>query len=145
MAHIQRESDPERSAETAELIEAYHDLTRGIGDPADVLAPDVLLHEADQGQTRKGIEAVTAEWDDFMETFEGWSVEVHEIVAQPGTAASRWSVSGRLTGEIEGVEPSGQRLEQTGLTMFVVENGLVAEIWDRVDTYGMRKQLGIIE
>ena len=58
-------------------------------------------------------------------------------------AAVRWSATATHTGNLFGLPPTQKKVNMLGMTMFRVENGQVAELWDVWDESGLMKQLGV--
>lgn len=60
--------------------------------------------------------------------------------------ASRWTVRGTHRGEFMGAPPSGKRVTITGMSMYRIADGKIAEGWVSDDTLspGVLQQLGII-
>jgi predicted ester cyclase len=53
----------------------------------------------------------------------------------------RWTARGTSVGELMGLPPTGTAVEFTGVSMYQLENGSVAEIWDIRNTLGILHQL----
>lgn len=144
MAQSESPYDPEQSAATADLVGRYHEVTNGRRDePETVLAEDVVLHAVERDVTRRGIDEVVGEWREVQRAFPDWSVEVHDVVAQSDMAASRWTNHLTFENEWDGIEPTGEQLTITGLSLFRIEDGKIAEVWDNTDTKHLESQLGV--
>lgn len=52
--------------------------------------------------------------------------------------------SGPHTGELWGIEPTGESGEVTGTGIDRIEDGTVVECWHEFDKLGMFQQLGVI-
>ena len=57
-------------------------------------------------------------------------------------AAVRWSATATHTGTLFGLAPTQKRVNMIGITIFRVQNGQIAELWDVWDEAGLMKQLG---
>jgi predicted ester cyclase len=62
-------------------------------------------------------------------------------VASGDIVAARWQARGTSRGQFLGLGPTGRSLEYPGLSMFRVENGRIAEIWETRNTLGIMHQL----
>jgi predicted ester cyclase len=62
-------------------------------------------------------------------------------VASGDIVAARWQARGTSRGRFLGLGPTGRSLEYAGLSMFRVENGRIAEIWETRNTLGIMRQL----
>jgi predicted ester cyclase len=78
-----------------------------------------------------------AQW----EAFEDLTITDHHTVACGGIAAVRWTARGTSSGPFIGLPPSGGTVEFTGVSMYRIEHGSVAEIWDTRNTLGILHQL----
>jgi steroid delta-isomerase-like uncharacterized protein len=58
-------------------------------------------------------------------------------------AAVRWSATATHAGTLFGLAPTQKKVNMIGITIFRVENGQVAELWDVWDEAGLMKQLGV--
>jgi predicted ester cyclase len=58
--------------------------------------------------------------------------------------ATRYVVSSTQKGEMEGIPPTGNRAEFTGISIDRFSGGKLAETWDHYDALGMMQQLGVI-
>jgi predicted ester cyclase len=56
----------------------------------------------------------------------------------------RWTAKATHTGEFFGVAPTGKAITVTGIDVFRVEGGKLAELWQEWDQLGMMRQLGVI-
>ncbi|QIB73265.1 ester cyclase [Halogeometricum borinquense] len=137
--------DPEQSRRNAETIRRYHEITEGDLAAADeVLAEEVVVHGAFDGEETHGIEAFRERLAGIHDSFSGFSVEIHDIVAQADGGASRWTVSGTFEEPYDGIEPDGERKTNPGISMFRFEDGKIVEIWDREDTHSALQQMGAV-
>jgi predicted ester cyclase len=53
-------------------------------------------------------------------------------------------VRGTHRGEFMGIAPTGKHVTVTAITIFRVEEGKIAELWNNVDALGLLQQLGAI-
>jgi predicted ester cyclase len=58
--------------------------------------------------------------------------------------ATRWSARGTHQGELVGVDPTGNQVQITGITISRIEGGKIAEDWINYDALGMMQQIGAI-
>lgn len=67
-----------------------------------------------------------------------------EAVAEGDKVMSRWVVRGTHTGEFMGLAPTGRQFAITGMSIYRIAGGKIAEGWVNDDSLGMLQQLGII-
>ncbi len=82
------------------------------------------------------------EWlQEQWNAFDDLAVVDHFTVTQHDIVAVRWTARGTSTGQFMGLAPTGQVVEFTGVSMYRIENGQIAEIWDTRNTIGILHQL----
>jgi predicted ester cyclase len=116
-----------------------HDL----GALAELASPDILVHPAAM-PCEAGYYGVAgarrwlgASWDAFPDL----AVSGDLTVAQGDTVAVCWSARGTSTGTFMMLPPTGGTVEYSGVSMYRVEDGRIAEIWDTRNTLGIMLQL----
>jgi steroid delta-isomerase-like uncharacterized protein len=110
---------------------------------AGLLAEDVVEHGIHE--ELHGPEAVVEFLDAHFEAFPDYSGSAGAIVADGDLVAVRYTVEGTHTGEYQGVEPTGHRVEWTGIAMYRVEDDRIAEIWIEEDRLGLLEQLEVVD
>lgn len=73
-----------------------------------------------------------------------WEIDHVDTISAGDKAAIRFNAAGKHVGELFGVPSTGKRLEFTGIDIFRIENGKIAEMWQEVDFLGVMKQMGAI-
>jgi len=61
-------------------------------------------------------------------------------VASGDIVAARWEARGTSRGHFLGVAPTRRSLDYTGISMYSVEDGRIAEIWETRNTLGIMHQ-----
>lgn len=110
---------------------------------AELAAPHVLVHPTampcEAGHYAKpGAEQwLKEQWAAFpdLTVVEDCSVASGDIVAV------RWHARGTSRGNFLGVAPTGRSVDYTGLSMYRIEDGRIAEIWETRNTLGVLHQL----
>lgn len=72
-------------------------------------------------------------------------IEVEDSFVSGTKVASRWTVTGTHEGELFGVPATGEPFEITGLAIFRMEDGKIAEKWYQQDDLGMFQQTGVVD
>lgn len=65
----------------------------------------------------------------------------HFTVAQHDIVAVRWTARGTSSGDYMGLPATGKPVEFTGVSMYRIEDGRIAEIWETRNTLGILHQL----
>ncbi|MCI0391732.1 MAG: ester cyclase [Acidobacteria bacterium] len=69
---------------------------------------------------------------------------VDDLVAEGDKVVLRWTVRGTHQGELMGIAPTGQQVTVTGITIYRLANGKIAEEVTSWDAFGLMQQLGAI-
>jgi len=127
----------------AQLVTTYLEAVWNEADPnafEALTSPDFAYHLAGQ-PPRDG--AATLEFlRDLRIAFPDWHVEIRNVVASEGSVAIRWSGSATHEGPFHGIEPTGRRIEVSGISLYTIENGRIAAEWEQMDSLGLLHQLG---
>lgn len=67
-----------------------------------------------------------------------------DIIADGDKVVTRWTARGTQTGALMGIPPTGHEVSVTGIDIFRVADGQVAELWESWDQLGMLQQLGVV-
>jgi len=67
---------------------------------------------------------------------------VERLIAEGDKAAARWFIQGTHNGPFLGMPPTGNKVKDQGLDIFVFSGGKIAEIWVNENDLGLMKQLG---
>jgi len=115
-------------------------------DPAllDLFTEDFVEHEEIPGipPTRDGV----MQWLEMMHgAFSGFTLTPLEVTGMHGTAAARFRMSGKHTGEFQGMPATGRDVSVEGVDIVKLDENLKArEHWGYVDEVGLLTQLGAI-
>jgi len=107
----------------------------------DVAAPDYIQHSIGLPPGREGVKAFMGL---FRAAFPDAHLHVEDVFAEGDRVCGRWTVHGTQRGELQGIPPTGKAVTITGIDIWRVENGKLAEHWDNWDQLGMMQQLGVI-
>lgn len=102
---------------------------------------DYIEHNPLPGQ-RTGIEGITDRYTMLFEAFDS-TFAVDDVIAEGDKVVLRWTQAGRHIGPIFGMPATDRTFRTTGIEIWRVENGKLAEHWDAVDIFGQLLQLGL--
>ena len=71
-------------------------------------------------------------------------VTVEDTVAEGDRVVTRNTWRGTHLGEFNGIPATGNRVEITGIVIWRIENGMIAERWATIDTLSLLGQLGVM-
>jgi predicted ester cyclase len=89
-------------------------------------------------------EAARQEASDFRRGFPNVVSTIEDLIAEGDRVAARWSARGTHQGEYVGVPPSGREVEFTGISVYRIEAGRIAESWTVEDELGLMYQIGAV-
>ena len=72
-----------------------------------------------------------------------YSIE-EPIVAHGDLVVTRWRAHGIHRGTILGLPPTEKRVEWTGITIWLIHQGRIAEAWVSRDTFAILRQIGAV-
>lgn len=110
---------------------------------ADLLPDDVVEHGIHT--TIRGVDEILEFLEAHFEAFPNYSGSTESMIAEGDTVAVRYTVRGTHSGEYRDVEPTGRTAEWTGMAMYRIEDGQIAEIWLEENRLGLLEQLEVVE
>jgi steroid delta-isomerase-like uncharacterized protein len=115
----------------------------------DLAAADSLLHSEFSLHTPlptpgPGIEAMNNVIVTCRAAFHNLNVTVDDIMVDGDKVTARFTARGIHKGEFMGLPPTGKAIMMTGIEIFRVNDGKIAELWGEVNLMGLMQQLGIL-
>jgi steroid delta-isomerase-like uncharacterized protein len=80
----------------------------------------------------------------FRESFPDWHSTFEELIAEGDRVAERWTGRGTHLGELQGIPPTGERVEVPGSVFYRIVDGKIVEFRGQLDMMGLMRQLGAI-
>ena len=71
-------------------------------------------------------------------------MSVEDLIAEGDKVAVRAEMTGTHRGEFMGLPATGNKVTVTGISIYSVVDGKIAEHWEQFDAMGMMQQLGAI-
>jgi steroid delta-isomerase-like uncharacterized protein len=138
------EATPERAHIT--LVRKFFEVGPSRGDLA---AADALLHPGFSLHTPlptpgPGIEAMNTVITTCRAAFHGLNVTIDDIMADADKVTARFTARGVHNGEFMGLPPTGKPITMTGIEIFRIKDGKIAELWGEANLMGLMQQLGIL-
>jgi hypothetical protein len=129
---------PNTTADENEAIARRWDdvLTSGdLGLLDDLLSMDVIFHSPVFGVVT-GPEAVKRSLASLRAGYPDLRATAEEAMVEGNLVALRWSEVGTHLGEFQGIAPTGRETRWTGINLFRIACGQIAEVWVQVDALG---------
>jgi steroid delta-isomerase-like uncharacterized protein len=108
----------------------------------EIYAPDWVGHFSgmpplDLDGHKQYSDAMTGAFPDLERT-------IDDLLADGDKVIARWSATGTNTGPFNGMPPSGKFARSSGITIFRIADGRIAEEWSESDMLGLLTQIGVI-
>ena len=106
-----------------------------------ILAPGVVLHAA--GGYPKTLDAagIAAMMADFLSAFPDLVYTFDQFIAADDFVVERYTATGTQRGQLGDIPASGRVATWTGINIFRIECGRIAEVWAEVDAVTRTQQL----
>ena len=119
--------------------------TKGNLDAIDeTFAEEFVLHDPSSDNTPLGRDEYREYVESYREAFPDMEYTVEAMIADGETVALRYTARGTHEGAFLGVEPTGERVEVSGMEMYRVEADEIVEMWTSYDALGLFQELGVI-
>ena len=115
----------------------------------DLAAADVLLHPEFSLHTPlptpgPGIEEMNNVITTCRAAFHGLQVTIDDIIADADKVTARFTARGVHKGKFMNFPPTEKAITMTGIEIFHVKDGKIAELWGEANLMGLMQQLGIM-
>ncbi len=135
--------------ENKALVRRYFEDARYNPDLCDLIfAPRVHFHTLQHATTNADFdsspeeEKATYAWLDNV--WGGWHVTIDELIAEGDRVMLRWTFHGTQQGEFYGLPPTDRPVFYSGINIFRIEGGKIAEVIDIYDRLWLWQQLGVL-
>jgi steroid delta-isomerase-like uncharacterized protein len=106
-----------------------------------LVAADVVGHVS--GTTLHGLETLKQRVRTLYFIYSEPQFSVEDQIAEGDKVLTRWTFRGTHTGEFMGAAPTGRQVSVTGMNLFRIAGGKIAEIWLNADDLSELQQLGV--
>jgi steroid delta-isomerase-like uncharacterized protein len=141
-----RESDcpATTEAENVALARQWHEEVINRRNPAalqTILADKLVHHAAGPYPDILDGAGVAAMMDDFLGAFPDLRYDFTHFIVQDDLVVERYSATGTQQGALGQLPASGRKATWTGINIFRIQCGRIAEVWSEVDALGRARQL----
>jgi predicted ester cyclase len=102
----------------------------------ELFVADYVNHTAGSGIST-GAEGMARSIRAVKTAFPDWHVRIDALVAEGGMVEDRFTISATHTGSVNGIAPTGQKIDALGMHMWRLTNGKLAEGWYLTDAMPM--------
>jgi predicted ester cyclase len=90
------------------------------------------------------VEAAKQEAADFREGFPDVVSTIEDLIAEGDKVVARWRCRATHRGEYMGIAPTGKEVEFTGISIYRIVAGKIAESWNVEDKLSLMRQIGAV-
>ena len=80
----------------------------------------------------------------YFSAFPDLHITTDDLIAEGDKVVKVWTANCTNKGEFMGIPDTGKRIVVTGIEVFRIADGMIAENWVSMDNLGMLQQLGVI-
>jgi steroid delta-isomerase-like uncharacterized protein len=132
--------------ENKAVVRRFLDEVIGAGNMSaavEVCTADLVWHGAGVGEL-VGLEAFTHEVAPFFSAFPDLAVTPEDMLAEGDKVVCRYRWRGTHNGEFFGISATDKQVMVTGVGIYRIADGKIAEEWWLEDLLGLMRQLGAI-
>jgi steroid delta-isomerase-like uncharacterized protein len=105
----------------------------------ELLSPNFTLHTP--FPSAPGIQGITDIIVTCRAAFEHLNVKVEDLIAEGDKVSARFVANGIHNGNFMNLPPSGRPIKLTGIEIFRIEDGKIAELWAEANLIGLLQQI----
>ena len=108
----------------------------------ELMASDAEIHmPTGEVVNPDGLKSFAVMW---RASFPDWCSTFEELIAEGDRVAERWTGRGTHRGELQGIPPTGKRVEAPGSVFYRLVGGKIVEFWGQLDMMSLMQQLGAV-
>ena len=108
----------------------------------ELMAVDAEIHmPTGEAVDLDGLKSFAGTW---RESFPDWHSTAEELIAEGDKVAERWTGRGTHLGELQGIPPTGKRVEVPGSVFYRIVDGKIVEFRGLFNMMSLMQQLGAI-
>jgi steroid delta-isomerase-like uncharacterized protein len=108
----------------------------------ELMAPDAAIHMPTGEMV--DLDGLKRFAGTFRESFPDWHSTFEELIAEGDKVAERWTGRGTHRDELQGIPPTGKRVEVPGSVFYRIVEGKIVEFRGQLDMMSLMQQLGAI-
>jgi steroid delta-isomerase-like uncharacterized protein len=131
--------------ENKTIVRRYQEIynTNQLDALPEVLAPDFRPHSLMPGvpATLEGYKTIQ---DGTLAAFPDFHVSIEDLIAEGDKVVMRFLMTGTHQGNFMGAPATGVKIHVTGISIFRLAGGKIAEHWGEEDSLGWLQQVGAL-
>ncbi len=110
----------------------------------ELYAPDVVQHDPSTPMPVTSSDAMKMYIGGFLAGFPDIHFTIDDLLAEGDKVLWRFTAQATHTGPLMNIPPTGKRATVTGMALFRLAEGKIAEVWVNFDALGMLQAIGVI-
>jgi len=110
----------------------------------ELFTPNYANHDSSTPDLGRGPEGEKKRATLYRTAFPDLRLTVEDIIAEGETVVARWSCRGTHKGDLNGIAPTGKRVNITGISIARLTNGKMSEGFVNWDALSLMQQLGVV-
>ncbi|HSM59122.1 MAG TPA: ester cyclase [Candidatus Sulfomarinibacteraceae bacterium] len=110
----------------------------------ELVAGDYLGHSTAPETETHGRQGYREFYTTLRQAFPDIQFTIKDQIAEGDRVVTRWTARGTHQGKFQGIPPSGQHGEITGISIDRIAAGKVVECWTNADDLGLMRLLGVL-
>lgn len=130
------------SKKNRKVVQRYFELVWGEKEPDHIpefWAEDFVYHGGPDN-----VEQLQAGAAAYFNAFPDAHWPEQEFIAKDDKVIVRWTLAGTHEGEFMGTPATGNKVSYSGISIFRLEHGRIAEVWVAADNLSMMRQIGAV-
>jgi steroid delta-isomerase-like uncharacterized protein len=111
----------------------------------ELIASDYVGYDPANSEPLRGPEGVKEFVAAHRDAFPDARITIEAQLSHGDLVATRWSGTGTHEGELVGIQPTGELVTFSGLTVSRIEGGKIVQESQSWDTFGLMEQLGAVD
>jgi len=144
VAAVAEDCPPTGRDESAAIVRRWHEDVINDRDPAalqEILGASVTHHAAGGYPDSMDPAEVATMMDDFLAAFPDLQITIDDLIVENDKVVERYTASGTQTGPLGELPATGRSATWTGINIFRIACGRIAEVWSEVDALARSRQL----
>ncbi|MFN4276423.1 MAG: ester cyclase [Ferrovibrio sp.] len=110
----------------------------------DTVVPDIVCHGFPGGMNPNSHDSYKDFFRIFRQSFGAMQFGIDTLVADKDFVSARWHVDCIHCGPFAGIAATGRQVHFTGMVLYRMRDGLIAETWLHVDELALLGQIGAL-
>ncbi len=110
----------------------------------DLFTPNYTHHDSSTPDVGRGPESEKKRVALYRNAFPDLRLTIDDIIAEGETVVARWSCRGTHKGDLNGIAPTGNHFNITGVSIARFTNGKMSEGFVNWDALGLMQQLDVV-